>query len=313
MSANPLSQTATASAGAPAARNVMRAPPKPWAQREPILTLRRLWRMRAPVRFGLCILAAMVLMALFAPLLSPYAPDAQDLESVLSGPTQGHWLGTDNVGRDLLSRIIYGARVPLIVALLSTTASALIGVSLGLLAGYFGGRLDALVMRTTDAFLCFPSLVFVLLMSAHMGPGVHNVVLSFVLFGWTGFARITRAQVLVVRELQYVEAARTIGMSRLRVLRRHVLPNVLTPLIVACSITAGNAILVESGASFLGIGAQPPTPSWGKELQVGFSYLESVPLFSLSAGLMITLAVMAFNFVGDGLRDLLDPRVGERG
>lgn len=269
--------------------------------------------MRATVRFGLIVLCAMVLMALFAPLLAPYPPDAQDLNNVLAGPSAQHWLGTDNVGRDLLSRIIYGARVPLVVAALSTVASALIGTTAGLVAGYFGGRVDALLMRATDAFLCFPSLIFVLLMAAHMGPGVHNVVLSFMIFGWTGFARITRAQVLVVRELQYVEAARTIGMSRLRILRRHVLPNVLTPLIVACSITAGNAILVESGASFLGIGAQPPTPSWGKELQIGFSYLESVPLFSLSAGLMITLAVMAFNFLGDGLRDLLDPRMGEHG
>jgi peptide/nickel transport system permease protein len=178
----------------------------------------------------------------------------------------------------------------------------------GLTAGFLGGWVDSVVMRVTDAFLCFPSLVFVLLMSAHLGPGIHNVILSFAVFGWTGFARITRGQVLVVRELPFIEAARAIGMSRYRLVVGHVLPNVLTPIIVACSMTAGGAILVEGGASFLGIGVQPPTPSWGKELQVGFSYLEVMPLLSLSAGLLITLAVVAFNFVGDGLRDMLDPR-----
>ena len=267
-----------------------------------------LWRLRGSVRFGLIVIASMVAMALFAPLLAPYGPDEQDLAMALTGPSAQHWLGTDNVGRDLVTRLIYGARVPLVVAFVSTVMSALIGVTLGLLAGFIGGWVDAALMRITDAFLCFPPLIFVLLMSAHLGPGIHNVILSFVLFGWTGFARITRGQVLVVRELQFIEAARAIGMSRGRLLWRHVLPNVMTPIIVACSITAGSAILVEGGSSFLGIGVQPPTPSWGKELQVGFSYLELVPLFSLSAGLMITLAVCAFNFVGDGLRDLLDPR-----
>lgn len=268
----------------------------------------RLWRLRGAVRFGLVVLALMVAMALFAPLLAPYGPDEQDLAMSLTGPSAAHWLGTDQVGRDLVSRLIYGARVPLLVALVSTVLSGCIGVSIGLVAGFAGGWLDALTMRITDAFLCFPPLIFVLVMSAHLGPGIHNVILSFVLFGWTGFARITRGQVLVVRELQYIEAARAIGMSRARMVLRHVLPNVMTPIIVACSITAGSAILVEGGSSFLGIGVQPPTPSWGKELQVGFTYLESVPLFSLSSGLMITLAVVAFNFVGDGLRDLLDPR-----
>ena len=268
----------------------------------------RLWRLRGAVRFGLVVIASMVAMALFAPLLAPYGPDDQDLAMTLTGPSAAHWLGTDNVGRDLVSRLIYGARVPLLVALISTVLSASIGVTIGLIAGFVGGWLDALMMRITDAFLCFPPLVFVLVMSAHLGPGIHNVILSFAVFGWTGFARITRGQVLVVRELQYIEAARAIGMSSARLVLRHVLPNVMTPIIVACSITAGSAILIEGGSSFLGIGVQPPTPSWGKELQVGFTYLEMVPLFSLSAGLMITLAVVAFNFIGDGLRDLLDPR-----
>ncbi len=163
--------------------------------------------------------------------------------------------------------------------------------------------------RITDAFLCFPPLVFILAMSAALGPGLHNVILSFALFGWTGFARIIRGQVLLVRELPFVEAARAVGVSPARVMWRHILPNTLAPIIVAVSITVGTAILVESGVSFLGLGVQPPTASWGKELRVGFTYLEKVPLFSLAPGLMITLAVIGFNFLGDGLRDALDPRL----
>ncbi len=267
-----------------------------------------LWRVGGPSRFGLIVIAAMLFIAVFAPLLAPYGIDDQDLMLTLAGPSPQHWLGTDQLGRDLLSRLIYGTRVPLLVAAICTLISMLLGVGVGLTAGFLGGWVDSVVMRVTDAFLCFPSLVFVLLMSAHLGPGIHNVILSFAAFGWTGFARITRGQVLVVRELPFIEAARAIGMSRYRLVVRHVLPNVLTPLIVACSMTAGGAILVEGGASFLGIGVQPPTPSWGKELQVGFTYLEVMPLLSLSAGLLITLAVVAFNFVGDGLRDMLDPR-----
>jgi peptide/nickel transport system permease protein len=267
-----------------------------------------LWRTGGPSRFGLIVIGAMLFIAVFAPLLAPYGIDDQDLMNALAGPSLQHWLGTDQLGRDLLSRLIYGTRVPLLVAAVCTMISMLIGVAVGLTAGFLGGWVDSIVMRVTDAFLCFPSLVFVLLMSAHLGPGIHNVILSFAVFGWTGFARITRGQVLVVRELPFIEAARAIGMSRYRLVVGHVLPNVLTPIIVACSMTAGGAILVEGGASFLGIGVQPPTPSWGKELQVGFSYLEVMPLLSLSAGLLITLAVVAFNFVGDGLRDMLDPR-----
>ncbi|MCW7536960.1 ABC transporter permease [Aquabacterium sp. A7-Y] len=268
-----------------------------------------LWRGSLQARFGLLVLAALLLVALFAPWIAPYDIDDQDLEQVLQGPSSTHWLGTDHLGRDLLSRLIFGAQVPLLVAFVSTALAALLGVSIGLAAGFLGGWLDAVAMRVCDAFLCFPPLLFTLVMAAHLGPGMHNVILSFVLFGWTVFARITRGSVLVVRELPFVEAAQAMGVSRWRQVTRHVLPNVTTPLIVACSIAAGSAIATEAGASFLGIGVQPPTPSWGKELQTGFTYLESVPWFSVSAGLLITLAICAFNFIGDGLRDRLDPRL----
>ena len=258
---------------------------------------------------GFTIIVVLCLLAILAPLLAPYSPYDQDLYAVLAGPSAAHWLGTDNLGRDLLSRILYGARVSLFIGIVSTFLSAAIGVAVGLFAGFRGGIIDAIIMRITDAFLCFPPLVFILAMSAALGPGLHNVILSFALFGWTGFARIIRGQVLLVRELPFVEAARAVGVSPARVMWRHILPNTLAPIIVAVSITVGTAILVESGVSFLGLGVQPPTASWGKELRVGFTYLEKVPLFSLAPGLMITLAVIGFNFLGDGLRDALDPRL----
>jgi len=258
---------------------------------------------------GLGIIVALCVLAVFAPLLAPYSPYDQDLYSVLAAPTAAHWLGTDNLGRDLLSRILYGARVSLFVGIVSTALSAAPGVAIGLVAGFRGGIVDAIIMRVADAFLCFPPLVFILAMSAALGPGLHNVMLSFALFGWTGFARITRGQVLVVRELPFVEAAHAVGVPPLRIMYRHVLPNTLAPIIIAATIGIGTAILVESGVSFLGLGAQPPTASWGKELRVGFTYLVNVPLFAIAPGVMISLAVIAFNFVGDGLRDALDPRL----
>jgi peptide/nickel transport system permease protein len=182
-------------------------------------------------------------------------------------------------------------------------------VIIGLLAGFKGGAIDAIIMRITDAFLCFPPLIFILAMSAALGPGLQNVMLSFAIFGWTIFARITRGQVLLVRELPFIEAARSVGVPSLRILFRHILPNVMAPVLVAITITIGTAILVESGVSFLGLGVQPPTASWGKELRVGFTYLEAAPLFSIAPGVMISLAIISFNFVGDGLRDALDPRL----
>ncbi len=274
-------------------------------------------RLRAVLRHrlatvGLVIIALMCLMALFAPLLAPYSPYHQDLYAVLSPPSAKHWLGTDNLGRDLLSRVIYGARVSLEIGIVSTVASTVIGVAAGLVAGFRGGLADSIIMRVTDAFLCFPPLIFILVLAATLGPGIDNIIISFAVFGWTGFARIMRGQVLLVRELSFIEASRSAGVPPFRLMWRHVAPNALTPIIVAASVTVGSAILVAAGVSFLGVGVQPPTASWGGELRVGFTYLQSVPLFSIAPGLMISLAVIAFNFVGDGLRDALDPRLKGR-
>jgi peptide/nickel transport system permease protein len=277
-----------------------------------------LWRpfalLRAVVRYhlasvGLGIITALCFLAIFAPVLAPHSPYHQDLHRVLAAPSWVHWLGTDNLGRDLFSRLLYGARVSLFVGIVSAAVSAMLGMILGMVAGFKGGAIDAIIMRVTDAFLCFPPLIFILALSAALGPGLHNVILSFALFGWTGFARITRAQVLLVRELPFIEAARSVGVPPRRLMMRHILPNILAPVLVAITITIGTAILVESGVSFLGLGVQPPTASWGKELRVGFAYLETAPLFSIAPGVMISLAIVSFNFVGDGLRDALDPRL----
>lgn len=258
---------------------------------------------------GLVVIAAVMMLAALAPVLAPHDPYKQNLYRVLQGPSSTHWLGTDNVGRDLLSRVIYGARVSLAVGFTATAVSAVLGVAIGLVAGYLGGVVDNLLMRLADAFMCFPYLIFVLALAAVLGPGVTNVVVAFGVLGWTGFARIVRGQVLVTRKLAYVEAARASGVGVGRIMIRHVLPNALAPVIVAASITIGLAILTESGTAFLGLGAEPPTASWGKELRTGYTYLERVPLFSLVPGLMVTVTVLAFNFLGDGLRDALDPRL----
>jgi len=264
-------------------------------------------------RVGIVFIILLFSMAAFAPWLAPYDPNKQDLYHVLSGPSMEHWLGTDNVGRDLLSRIIYGARVSLMVGVLSTLLSATIGSLIGLVAGYRGGVVDMVVMRITDTFMCIPWLVFVLVLAAALGPGLINIIIALGALGWTGFARIIRGQVLMVRELPYVEAARASGAGGRRIMFKHLLPNSVAPIIVASSITLGLFIMVESAAAFFGLGAQPPTASWGKALRTGYAYLEIVPLFSIAPGAMITLAVLAFNFLGDGLRDALDPRLRGEG
>ena len=272
------------------------------------ILVRALLRHRLAI-VGLVVVLAVTTMAVLAPVLAPYDPYRQNLRRVLQPPSSTHWLGTDNVGRDLLSRVIYGARVSLFVGFTATLVSAVLGVAIGLVAGYFGGKLDNAIMRLTDAFMCFPYLIFVLALAAALGPGLTNIVVAFCFLGWTGFARIVRGQVLLIRELPYIEAARVAGVGEARVMFRHVLPNTLAPVIVAASITIGIAILTESGTAFLGLGAEPPTASWGKELRLGYTYMERAPLFSLVPGLLITATVLAFNFVGDGLRDALDPRL----
>ena len=258
---------------------------------------------------GILILLFLTAMAVFAPFLAPCDPNEQDLYHVLEGPTAQHLLGTDDVGRDLLSRVIYGSRATLMMGALSTLFSAVIGVLIGLVAGYKGGVVDMVIMRITDTFMCVPAVVLMLVIVSALGPGMQSIVISITILSWTWFARIVRGQVMLVRELPYVEAAHALGASGLRIMFKHLLPNVMAPIIITATIALGGNIMLESAVSFLGLGVQQPTSSWGNELRIGYSYLEIVPLFSLAPGLMITLAVLAFNFMGDGLRDALDPRL----
>jgi ABC-type dipeptide/oligopeptide/nickel transport system permease subunit len=264
-------------------------------------------------RAGILIIFLLFIMAIFAPLLAPYDPNVQDLYNVLTGPSATHWLGTDNVGRDLFSRIIYGSRVSMTVGFFSVFISVVIGSFMGLLAGYRGGIVDMVIMRVVDTFMCIPYLPFVLVLAAALGPGLKNIIVALAVLGWTGFCRIMRGQVLMVRELPYIEAAKAAGASGLRIMLKHLFPNCLAPIIVAATISLGSFIMLESAMAFFGLGAEPPTPSWGKELRTGYSYLETVPFFSIAPGLLITLAILAFNFLGDGLRDSLDPRLRGEG
>lgn len=258
---------------------------------------------------GSLVIACLTAMAVFAPFIAPCDPNAQDLYHVLEGPSRLHWLGTDDVGRDLLSRVIYGARVSLYVGVFSTCCGMLVGVGLGLISGYKGGVVDTIIMRFTDTFMCMPVFVLLLVIMAVLGPGTRNIIIAIAVLTWPSFARITRGQVLSIRELPYIEAAHAIGASGTRIMGMHILPNAIAPVIVAASITLGGNIMLESAVTFLGIGVQPPTPTWGKALRVGYAYLEVAPLFSIAPGLMITLAVLAFNFIGDGLRDAIDPHL----
>jgi ABC-type dipeptide/oligopeptide/nickel transport system permease subunit len=258
---------------------------------------------------GIIILVCLVTMSVFAPFLAPHDPNDQDLYHVLEGPSRLHLLGTDDVGRDLLSRVIYGSRVTLAIGGLSTLFAAFIGVVLGLVAGYKGGIADMVIMRVTDTFMSMPVLVMVLVMIAALGPGMKNLIIVITVLTWTGYARIVRGEAMRVRELPYIEAAHAVGASGFRIMFRHILPNIMAPIIVTASIAVGVNIMMESTVSFLGLGVQPPTPTWGNELKIGYSYLEVVPLFSIAPGLMITLAVLAFNFIGDGIRDVFDPRL----
>jgi len=264
-------------------------------------------------RAGIIILVIFMLMALFAPFLVTHDPNEQDLYQVLAPPSQAHWLGTDNVGRDLYSRIIYGARISMMVALFATAFATVLGILLGLLAGFRGGWIDMVIMRVVDVLMCLPGLVMVLVLAAAMGPGLMNVVIAISVQGWTGFARLIRGQVLQVREMGYIEASKAAGASEMRIMLKHLLPNSIPPVIVAISLSMGGSIMMEAGLAFLGLGVQPPTPSWGQALRVGYTYLEIIPLYSIAPGILITLTILAFNFVGDGLRDALDPRIRGEG
>jgi peptide/nickel transport system permease protein len=270
---------------------------------------RRLRRHRLAM-VGLGIIAAIILLAIFAPYVSPTDPLAIDYAHTAAPPgAPGHLLGTDAVGRDILARLIYGTRVSLQVGFVAVGIAASLGAAVGLTAGYYGGWVDNVLMRTVDVFLAFPVIVLAIAIIAVLGPSLVNVMIALGLVAWTTYARVLRGQVLVLRELDFVQAARAIGTGDRRIILRHILPNALAPIIVLATVGMAAAIIAEAALSFLGLGVQPPTPSWGSMLNEGRAFLRTAPHISTLPGLAIMLTVLGFNFLGDGLRDALDPRL----
>lgn len=258
------------------------------------------------MRLGLVIILGMLVAAALAPWIAPYGYDVINLPGNLSGPSLSHWLGQDELGRDILSRILFGARTSLAVALTAVGVSVVAGVIIGAIAGYMGGVADTVIMRVVDILLAFPGILLAIALTAVLGPSFFNVVFALSVMGWVGFARLVRGQVLSERERDYVKAVEALGARKARVIMRHVVPNVMAPVMVQATFALGTAILAESSLSFLGLGVQG-YPSWGAMLDSGTGFLLTAPHISTFPGLAILITVMGFNFLGDGLRDRLDP------
>jgi ABC-type dipeptide/oligopeptide/nickel transport system permease subunit len=259
--------------------------------------------------FGLVVFLAIVATAVLAPVLAPYDPIAQGVGKPLDRPSAAHWAGTDSFGRDIMSRIIYGARVALVVGLVSVLLAMVIGVTLGLISGYYGGIVDTVIMRIMDGLFAFPIIILAIAMMAVMGFGVRNVIIAVAVGFIAPFARVTRGDVLAVKEEPYIEAARLAGVGSFAIIFHHVLPNVLAPIIVQGALRVSGAIITESGLSFLGLGPPPPTPAWGRMIAEGQTFIVMAPHVATIPGIALMLAIVALNLLGDGLRDTLDPRM----
>jgi peptide/nickel transport system permease protein len=257
---------------------------------------------------GAGLVALVLCIALLGPWLAPFDPAEQFLEHRLEPPSGSHWLGLDELGRDILSRLMYGARISVSVGLTVVVLAGLVGTVLGALAGYAGGHVDHLLMRLTDVFLAFPGILLAIALVAVLGPALEHVVLALVVIGWTGYARLVRGQVLQLREQEFIQASRAVGVRDVAIVVRHVLPNVFPLLMVQASLGMAGAILAEASLSFLGLGIQPPTPSWGAMINAGRSHLLDAPHLTLVPGVAILLTVMGLNFLGDALADLSDPQ-----
>jgi len=264
----------------------------------------------ARTRIGVAVIAIMVVMAVFAPIVARHDPNAIDLINLLDPPSRAHWLGTDVQGRDVWARLVYGARVSLGVGIVSQSIAVSLGITLGLLAGFYRGWIDEVVMRLADVTLAFPTLLLLIAMSAALQPSMGVVFVTIGVVGWAGMARLVRGQVLVVRDLEYVQASRALGAGAPRIMLRHILPNVVGPVVIAATLGIAGAIMAEAALSFLGLGIQPPTASWGSMIADGrdLDQLRNAPWTSLAPGLAIGAAVLGFNLLGDALRDALDPR-----
>ena len=269
--------------------------------------VRRLVSRRAAMA-GLVVVVAFVVMAIFAPWIAPYDPLQTSWSAVRNAPTAAHWFGTDEIGRDVLSRVIWGARASLLAGLVSVCISLACGVPIGLIAGYVGRGTDALISRITDAMLACPFLILAIALAAFLGPSLTNAMIAIGISATPVFIRLTRAQVLAVKVEDYVEAARAVGNPHWRIALRHVLPNAVPPLIVQATLAIAAAVIAEASLSFLGLGQQPPAPSWGSMLNTAKNYIDNAPWMAIWPGLSIFLLVLSFNLLGDGLRDALDPR-----
>ncbi len=271
----------------------------------------RAWRrlkQRKSAILGLVVICALILLAIFAPLIAPFDPAQQSWTAVRKPPSWAHWFGTDESGRDLLSRVIYGARASLLAGVVSVTIALTAGVPIGLLAGYRGGWIDALISRITDAMLACPNLILAIALAAFLGPSLTNAMIAIGITATPVFVRLTRGQVLAVKVEDYVEAARAVGNPGWRIAVKHILPNIMPALLVQATLAIAAAIIAEASLSFLGLGQQPPAPSWGSMLNTAQRFLTSAPWMAIWPGLAIFLSVLSFNLLGDGLRDALDPK-----
>ncbi len=284
------------------AEPVLRPQPSTWT------VLGRFLRGKPLATLGVILFTAWVLISLLAPVLAPYAPLEQDIANRLQGPSEQHWFGTDQLGRDVFSRVLYGGRLSLPAGVMVVIVAGIIGTGVGALAGFIGGWFDELTMRATEVFLAFPTIILAMAVAAALGPSLINAIVAMVVVWWPNYARVVRSLVLGVKSQEFVEAARALGVPHGRILWRTVLPNCLAPAVVLATIDLGNAILVFAGLSFLGLGPEPSTPEWGRMVADGIAYFDQWWMAAFP-GLAIFTVVIAFNFLGDGIRDALDPRL----
>ena len=267
----------------------------------------RVFRKNKMAMLDLILVSLLFLVAFFIPLISPHDPYRVALDEQFLPPSSTYWLGTDNFGRDLLTRILYGARISLLVGIVPSFISLMIGAIMGIISGYYGGRIDFIIMRLADTMIAFPSLLLAMVVMYTLGANLFNIFIALSLVGWAGVARVVRSQTLALKEKEFIEAARAVGTTRAKIMVRHIFPNIVPTLIVLFSLSIPEAIMWESSLSFLGVGVQPPEASWGLLVAKGKEYLFASPLVAIMPGVAILITVLAFNFIGDGLRDALDP------
>jgi len=272
------------------------------------MTAWRALRRDRPTLLAVCTVAALVIASLVVPFTTHVAYDTQDLSRTFQGPGPGHWLGTDQFGRDILTRAAYGGRISFLISGTAVLTHTLIGLTGGMLAGYFGGTIDSVLMRVTDVFLAFPPLLFLILITGLLGPSIVNIILALSLVGWAGMARQVRAEALALRQHEFITAARALGATDRRIVVRYVLANILTVALVRASLDVGPVILSEATLSFLGIGIQPPTPSWGVMIAEGLPHLRTYPYLAVIPSVVLSIAILALTFVGEGTAELLDPK-----